>query len=104
MDAAPPFPSDPAQATRLLHGVLLDLIQGPTSGDDGPIPREAALEAFRRHLSRVQGHVRDTFDQGHLHGLKAARLLAGYVDGLMGELFNYACGTSAATGARPPGR
>ena len=93
-----PLPSDPAEATAKLREALINLIQGPTSGDDGAIPREAALGAFRRHLGRIQAHVRDQFEQGLLHGLKAARLQSDLMDGLMAELFAYAGGTEAGGG------
>ncbi|MCX7380789.1 MAG: [protein-PII] uridylyltransferase [Alphaproteobacteria bacterium] len=95
-----PLPPDPIQATAQLRSALINLIQGPTSGDDGPIPREAALGAFRRHLGRIQSLVRDSFDQGNLPGLKAARLLASLIDGMLGELYIYACDTSTANGGR----
>ena len=93
-----PLPSDPAEATAQLRSALINLIQGPTSGDDGAIPREAALGAFRRHLGRIQAHVRDQFEQGLLLGLKAARLQSNLMDGLMAELFAYAGATEAGGG------
>ncbi len=93
-----PLPTDPAEATAQLRSALLNLIQGPTSGDDGAIPREAALGAFRRHLARIQAQVRDQFEQGVLSGMKAARLLSALMDGLMAELFVYASDSGAANG------
>jgi [protein-PII] uridylyltransferase len=97
-----PLPADPAEATAQLRGALLDLVQGPTSGDDGAIPREAALGAFRRHLGRIQSLVRDRFEQGQLPGMQAARLLANYTDGVMSELFLHATTTveTASRGVR----
>ena len=85
-----PIPTTPSEAAAQLRASLLDLVQGPTSGDDGPIPRDAALGAFRRHLTRIQHHVRDRFEQDNLPGLTAARLLATLTDGMIGELFIYA--------------
>ncbi len=95
-----PFPSDPAEASAQLRSALINLIQGPTSGDDGAIPREAALGAFRRHLVRIQGHVREQFEQGLLPGMNAARLLSNLMDGLMAELFVYASDSGAATSGK----
>lgn len=79
------FPPNPQDAAVLLRQTLADLGHGA-----GAIPRDAALAVFRRHLSLVQAHVRDTFDLGNLPGLKAARLLAGYIDGLLAGLHDYA--------------
>ncbi|MBU6499535.1 MAG: [protein-PII] uridylyltransferase, partial [Rhodospirillales bacterium] len=90
MLAPVPLPSAPEDATAQLRQALAALVCGPTSGDDGPVPRDAALGAFRRHLTRIQAHVRDTFEEGGVSGLAAARLLAGLTDGLIGELFLYA--------------
>ena len=93
-----PLTGTPAEAAAQLRASLVNLVQGPTSGDDGAIPRDAALGAFRRHLGRIQAHVRDTFELGTLPGLKAARLLASLTDGLIAELFLYASESGAATG------
>ncbi len=101
MLAPAPLPSAPAEATAELRSSLIALVQGPTEGDDGPIPREAALGAFRRHLNRIQAHVRDTFELGNLPGLKAARLLAAMTDGLLGEIYAYASQSGAAIGGLP---
>jgi [protein-PII] uridylyltransferase len=54
-----------------------------------PQPRDAALAAFRRHLARLQASVRDTFEDGALSGLEAARLLAALIDGLIEVLHDY---------------
>ncbi|MCW3474484.1 [protein-PII] uridylyltransferase [Limobrevibacterium gyesilva] len=100
-----PLPAIPADATALLRDALGTLVCGPTSGDDGPIPRDAALAVFRRHLARIQSHVRDTFEQGGLSGLQAARLLASLTDGLIQELHIYASAVHGvvpdASGATP---
>ncbi len=79
-----PFPSDPHDAAALLAQSLAALAPPGT-----PAPRESALALFRRHLARIQGHVRDTFEEGNLPGLKAARLLASLTDGLIGTLYDY---------------
>jgi len=80
------FPSEPREATALLHEALT----AAAEPDGGPLPRDAALAVFRRHLARVQTYVRDTFEDGNLGGLKAARMLAGYMDGLLSTLYSYA--------------
>jgi [protein-PII] uridylyltransferase len=80
-----PFPAEPRSATALLQQTLDAAEPG-----GGPAPRDAALGVFRRHLARIQTHVRETFEEGALPGLKAARLLAGYMDGLLATLYGYA--------------
>ena len=55
----------------------------------GPVPRDQALTVFRRHLARMQQHVRDAFESGQVTGLAAARLLASLSDTLIGELHRY---------------
>ncbi len=79
------FPADPRDAAAPLAESLAALAE-----DGGAAPREAALGLFRRHLARMQGHVRDTFEQGSLPGLKAARLLGALTDGLIATLHDYA--------------
>jgi [protein-PII] uridylyltransferase len=83
----PPFPADPRDAAAMLAQSLAELAP---PDDPGGVPRDAALALFRRHLARVQAHVRDTFEEGTLPGLKAARLLAGLIDGLIAGLHGYA--------------
>ncbi|MDA8252575.1 MAG: [protein-PII] uridylyltransferase [Rhodospirillales bacterium] len=85
MTAPPPFPADPAEAAALLAQSLAALAPAGTAP-----PRDAALALFRRHLARVQGHVRDTFEDGSLPGLKAARMLAALTDGVIAVLYDYA--------------
>jgi len=85
MSSPPPFPAEPRAATALLHRSLDAAEHG-----GGPLARDVALGVFRRHLARMQTHVRDTFEEGNLPGLKAARLLAGYMDGLLSTLYSYA--------------
>src|SRR6516165_9734647 len=80
-----PLPEAPEDATVLLEEALETLKTG-----SGPVSREAALAAFRRHLARLQHHVRDAFEQGNLSGLKAARLLASLTDGVITSLYAYA--------------
>ncbi|HEY2132707.1 MAG TPA: [protein-PII] uridylyltransferase [Acetobacteraceae bacterium] len=61
------------------------------------IEREAALGAFRRHLTRIQRTVREAFESGALPGVKAARKLAVLTDGLIAELSAYALANLAGT-------
>jgi [protein-PII] uridylyltransferase len=80
-----PFPADPREAAAMLAHALAELTPAGTAA-----PRDAVLGLFRRHLARLQAHVRDTFEEGHLPGLKAARLLADMTDGLIAALYDYA--------------
>ena len=80
-----PFPDQPAAAADQLRQAIV----AATNGRE-PMSRDVALDVFRRHLARVQGHVRDVFEQGNLPGLKAARLLSDLTDGLISALFDYA--------------
>lgn len=59
--------------------------------EDGvPVPRDAALGAFRRHLARIQQHVQHEFEQDQITGLQAARLLGKLTDGLITALYEHA--------------
>ncbi len=95
MTPLPQFPADPRDAAALLAQSLAALAP---AGEVAP--RDAALGLFRRHLARVQGHIRDTFELGTLPGLKAARLLGALTDGLIATLHDYAL----AVHHHPPGR
>jgi [protein-PII] uridylyltransferase len=64
----------------------------PLHPPDGHVPRDAALGAFRRKLARIQSHVQQEFERGHLSGLEAAALLARLTDGVIAELHRYAAG------------
>ena len=55
-----------------------------------PVPRDAALGAFRRHLARIQQHVQHAFEQEQITGLQAARMLGKLVDGLIAALYDHA--------------
>ena len=86
MSSVLPLPADPAAATAALQEALSTL----AAESEGPIPREAALSAFRRHLVRIQNHVREAFEHGEVSGLPAARRLATLTDGLIAALHGYA--------------
>ena len=79
-----PLP-DPPAATALLREALSCDPTLPL-----PYPRDAALGAFRRHLTRIQADVRDAFERVELTGIKAARRLAALTDGLLAVLLDYA--------------
>lgn len=56
---------------------------------DGSIAREAALSAFRRHLSRTQHQLQHAFERDELSGLTAAAALAGHMDAVVVALMDY---------------
>ncbi len=66
----------------------------------GRIPRDAVLAVFRRHLTRVQHYVRETFEHYQVSGLEAARLLASLTDGLIAALHDYALSTQTPAADR----
>src|SRR5689334_11135036 len=79
------LPKAPEAAAAILTNALAEL-----SGDQGRVPRDAALGAFRRHLARIQTHVQHDFEQDQLTGLQAARLLGKLVDGVISALYEHA--------------
>ena len=89
-----PLPDAPDEAASVLTDALAQ-IRRP----DGSLPRDEALSSFRRHLTRVQHHVRESFEHYQLTGLQSARLLAALTDGLISALYDYAC---AELGVRGP--
>jgi len=67
---------------------------------DGLVPgRDAALAAFRRHLARIQLHVREEFETYRMAGVEAAQRLAALTDGVVRVLFAHAAGVVAGPGA-----
>ena len=92
-----PLPSAPDAAVHVLTEALALL----SSQNNGRMPREAVLAAFRRHLARIQSHVRDAFEQDQITGLQAGRLLAALTDGVISALFEHVV-SPAALG--PPDR
>ncbi len=86
-------PPAPASGQPPADDALADLA-GPV-----PVPREAALGAFRRHLGRLRAHVQQEFEEGRIGGLVAARLLAQMTDTLITALFDYAVATTRLPGA-----
>jgi [protein-PII] uridylyltransferase len=79
-----PMPKAPEAAAALLSEALAAL-----AAEQSPVPRDAALGAFRRHLARIQTYVRQAFEQEQLTGLQSARLLGALVDGVVKGLFRY---------------
>jgi len=97
-----PMPDMPQDATAELDFALAQAaIAAPATefptGDVGAgefttrrsARRSAVLEVFRRHLARMQGRVREMFEQGELAGVPAARLLAALTDGLIATLYRH---------------
>ncbi|ABI61313.1 [protein-PII] uridylyltransferase [Granulibacter bethesdensis] len=74
---------------RALTALEEEFGPGPRKGPLSQLERNAALGVFRRHLARIQGRVRDTFEQGRLAGLTAAHLLSDLTDGLVAALYQY---------------
>src|SRR3954465_11474808 len=79
-----PLPRAPEAAATLLSDAPAGLAEGGR-----PVPRDAAVGAFRRHLARIQSYVQHAFEQEQLTGLQAARLLGALVDGVVGGLFEH---------------
>ncbi|MFL5255411.1 MAG: [protein-PII] uridylyltransferase, partial [Rhodopila sp.] len=79
-----PLPRAPEAAATLLSDALAGLAEGGS-----PVPREAAVAAFRRHLARIQSYVQHAFEHEQISGLQAARLLGALVDGVVGALFEH---------------
>ena len=80
-----PMPKAPEAAAAQLSEALAAL-----AAVESPVPRDAALGAFRRHLARIQTCVRESFEQEQLTGLQAARLLGALVDGVVEGLHQHA--------------
>jgi [protein-PII] uridylyltransferase len=91
-----PLPASPHDATSVLVDAIaeIELV-------DGRRPRDAVLAAFRRHLTRIQHHVREAFEHYQVSGLEAARLLANLNDGLITCLHEYARSTQPAAKPEP---
>ncbi len=75
----------PEASAAALNAALAELASEGT-----PVSREAALNAFRRHLARIQQHVQHAFEQEQITGLQAARLLGKLTDGLITALYEHA--------------
>jgi len=84
-----PLPEDAAIA---LTQALLDLRAGGTVP-----PRDLVLATFRRHLARIQKHVRDEFETYRMAGVEAAQRLSALTDGVVRVLFEHAVQEIAGT-------
>lgn len=84
MNSSSSLPSDTNTAAEKLRKAL----KAVTENNQSP-SREAILSVFRRHLGRFQTFVREEFEQNKLSGVKAARQLANFTDGLITVLFEY---------------
>ena len=82
-----PLPPAPEDGAAQLAQALAQLAGG------GKAPREAALGTFRRHLARIQQHVRDSFETYRMAGVEAAQRLAALTDGVVRVLFDHASRT-----------
>ena len=80
-----PLPNSPDEAAAVFTEILVAL----SREHGGKTPRDVALATFRRHLNRIQHHVRDGFEQDRLAGLQAGRLLAALTDGVIAALYEY---------------
>src|SRR3954449_7386934 len=81
MASHPPLPEHPEDAAQILTDALAQLAPPAT-----PIPRDAALAAFRRYVARMQNHVQELFEAGNMPGLRAGRLLGRLTDGVIQAL------------------
>ncbi len=89
-----PLPDQPDDAVALLTTALRNAAPSGMSP-----PRDAALSAFRRYLTRVQHHVQERFEAGGMSGLQAGRLLGRLMDGVIATLHDYTSGHAPGSGA-----
>ncbi len=80
-----PLPSAPEDAAAVLSQALLDLHASAAHP-----PREVVLATFRRHLARIQQHVRLEFETYRMAGVEAAQRLSALTDGAVRVLFDHA--------------
>ena len=95
MIPATKLPDHPEDAVRILTEALAQL-----AAPGRPVPRDAALAAFRRYAARVQNHVQELFEAGTLQGLSAGRLLGQLTDGVIEAL--HACALTQEAGRSEP--
>ena len=80
-----PMPAAPEDAAAVLSLALAEL----RTADAKPT-RDMALTTFRRHLARIQQHVRDEFETYRMAGVEAAQRLSALTDGTVRVLFHHA--------------
>jgi [protein-PII] uridylyltransferase len=83
-------PATLPKAPEAAAAVLTDALAALAADEQGTVPRDAALAAFRRHLARIQACVQQEFEQDQVSGLEAARLLGRLVDGVIRALYVHA--------------
>ena len=88
-----PLPEMQDAAATMLNEALAE-----AAAATGQVPRDEALAMFRRHLTRIQQHVRESFEHYHSSGLQSARMLATLVDGMIATLFDYARNSTGSEG------
>jgi [protein-PII] uridylyltransferase len=87
------MPSSMAKGPEVSAASLAEALVA-LADENGVVPRDAAIGAFRRHLARIQTHVQHAFEQEQFSGLQAARLLGKLVDGVVGTLYQHATSPS----------
>ncbi len=91
-----PLTTAPEDVASVLSQALEEL------GDArGVRTREAALSTFRRHLARIQQHVRDEFETYRMAGVEAAQRLSALTDGVVRVLFDHAAREVAGQAGLP---
>ncbi len=91
-----PFPTAPDDVSAVLAQALAELAEA-----GHPPTRDAALSAFRRHLARIQLHVRDEFETYRMAGVEAAQRLSALTDGVVRVLFTHATAEVAGPAGLP---
>ena len=89
---------DPVTLPALADSALAQLRQSLRGTDGAPLERDAALAVLRRHLARIQGMVRDSFEEGRIQGLEAAGALCRLTDTLVLALHEHALAVTAQAG------
>ena len=89
---------DPVTLPALADSALTQLRQSLRGTDGAPLERDAALAVLRRHLARIQGMVRDSFEEGRIQGLEAAGALCRLTDTLVLALHEHALAVTAQPG------
>ena len=91
-----PSPASPEDVSAVLSQALAELDIGGQ-----PPARDAALSAFRRHLARIQLHVRQEFETYRMAGVEAAQRLSALTDGVVQVLFAHAMREVGSEAASP---
>ena len=89
---------DPVTLPALADSALAQLRQSLRGADGVPLERDAALAVLRRHLARIQGMVRDSFEEARMQGLEAAGALCRLTDTLVLALHEHALAVAAQGG------